>query len=370
MFFHNFHGAYAHAAPCFTHIQRPVWTPSHYADTSSDRRAQARLNLLRPPALRDDNAKSMPSKGTSLPPEIWYHIVQNATIVSESNPDDRRRGVTRKNMCSLALVCRYWAGMWRPLIFATTTLGCVKHVQDLAELLLFETPHVPSVGKYVKELVILQRYHPPVKWQPWLHTVYILLHQSLLCRGSTLTVHVEFDDNSTPAVDLDDRRRLENTHFTKRSSHDLLPQSILQLRPRCQDLVIKRTRFRSDRDIVRLLSGVRASLRLTLEDTVWDTADIRRPTPVTIRYLSISGAVRNKSASPASAFRLIASRKIGDAIYELIEQDIKAVINILVALRAESRCQYIVEEATGRQGHACKLLTKPVFGPEWTTDKS
>lgn len=309
------------------------------------------------PALRDDAVQPMSSKGGLLPPEMWENIARNANTAHYWYDE---MSLTRKNMGSFALVCRWWALKWRPLMFATVTLKCARDVQDLAEFLPFETPHIPSMGKYIKKLVVQQTLDPDRKeWQPWLHTVHILLHRSLLHRGSTLTLHVQFDTHNVNPMPV-----YMDSPSVPVSSHKLLPQALPMLRPHCQDLTISEMHFHSPLDISRLLSKVRVSRSLTLRymKWSWDAAKTYKPAPVTIYHLRVFRKVDDDIWN--GHFRFIAARKIGDTIHEMAEHDINNVINFLSQLGV-GNCTYVVEEATSREGHACKLSIKLVFGVEW-----
>lgn len=289
----------------------------------------------------EDNVRDLelkPSKGATIPPELWEPIVQNTEVGTT---------VTKRDIGSFVLVCRWWAVRWRRHFFETAKLKNEKDVHTLVELLRFETPYIPSMRTYIKKLFIshTQPKAKPDKWLPWLHTVYMLLHKPLLRKSPALTICMELRDIPYG---------FDPTSKVKRTVHHIFPQPTPTLHPRCHDLELTSLRFISILDVSRLLQKLPVSRSLKLTDVLWESTRPYRPTPVTIRSLSLSDGTQY-----VDAFGLIACRKIGNTIYEMADVDMVAVNEILRAAEGSPRKQrisYLVEESNGASGHACGSL--------------
>lgn len=92
--------------------------------------------------------------------------------------------MSKKDIGSCALVCRYWAHRCRPRIFKELTLRCRKDVQELCKLL--DEPNT-KILTYISDIIL----HHQGTGEPWVHLVPILLRPRLSDNFAWLVLKVD-----------------------------------------------------------------------------------------------------------------------------------------------------------------------------------
>lgn len=139
--------------------------------------------------------------------------------------------------------------------------------------------------------------------------------------------------------------------------HQILPRPMPTLHPLWHFLTLQWIQFASMLDVVNLVRRLGVSQSVSLEYVDCNSYVTSYPSaPTTISRVSVTGEKWE------ALLTLIASRKVGDAEYNLLARDVALIRKVLGRLMEQSRglrlasaaYRYEVIESTGIAGHACE----------------
>ncbi|KAI0701972.1 hypothetical protein BC835DRAFT_146342 [Cytidiella melzeri] len=160
-----------------------------------------------------------------------------------------RLNITKAQLSSCSLTCRYWASRCRPLLFREIKLASREDAQTLLHLL---QPPNSEFGVWLRFLVLIQK----VPSYPWTHLIYMQLSDRIpkyiaithVLEGNTSSLHTT-----------------QNIQFLHPSLPRTLPASLF----RCFDVHLINLRFRSAFELVDLVGKLHACSFLRCKDVSW-----------------------------------------------------------------------------------------------------
>lgn len=177
---------------------------------------------------------------------VGCHLLCLAGTNCITSSEEPSLHITKKQLSSCSMTCRYWANKCRPNIFHDLTLSSRT---DARTLLSFIEDPESKIGSWIASLALKQR-EPSI---PWTHLIYA--SRSLLDHGVSITHELS---GSSPKLPL----RI-------RSLHPSVPRPLPLLFHRCHDVHLLDLHFQSFLDLVDLTGQLTDPVSLRCTNLTW-----------------------------------------------------------------------------------------------------
>ena len=168
--------------------------------------------------------------------------------LTSSASDSFRDRLTRRQVSSCSLTCRYWSDNCRQILFRDLTL---TSLDDARTLITFVKTPGSNIKSWLRFLTLIQT-EPSV---PWTHLIYMhLLH--VLPRSLVLTHQLKSGPSTGPL-------RIRSLHYA-------IPRQIPGLFLRCSELHITDLHFRSFLDLIELIGKMKGLVILRCQNLTWE----------------------------------------------------------------------------------------------------
>jgi hypothetical protein len=211
----------------------------------------------------------MPSTAANIPPELfddilWYippfRYIDGLGLglgAYRALPESKEEK-SHLSLCSL--VCRHWARLCRPHIFAYVRLRCSDDLHAFKRILLMPPPaRLPSIAEYVKHVhIFVERIEPP-----WVHHLLPSYCQRILLLNCNFTLTVKASSSKS-----------NDTTMPFAAIYSPLPHTLPSVHACLTHLNLQNIHFRNATAFCRVISGFRNLEDLRIYDLTWDAAPL------------------------------------------------------------------------------------------------